>query len=403
MHDPVQRQWPSDRPRGGPYYTPLPSGVRKVSRVYYNSLMYRLQLLPLGLILALAVNVVSQTPNSTPLPPMKINGKEVKELKLTMPSLADELGTSEVEPRHGQFRMNLRFLRARYSRPENAGNTFDQYVWNYFPEATVIVKFAPTPMGAYSLTSAADRRARLATETRASMASLTHIKITAERDVSVGHELGKEYELTSSGSSLTMRVFVHNGIFYSIIVEAKKPEARPQIEKLLKSFEFVLLPKSAGSVENNVFRSVDANFTIDIPSMPLRTIDRSAFEARLKKIDAGRQFIWGFGRSSVTLFYTPPFTPAGDPESFALGDLEVGTRKGLVNAGVRIISEKPFKSGSITGTEFRYIASENVNFINRVFIVGTTGYQLMGSYAEPKDEAEVTRILESFKPIGKQD
>jgi hypothetical protein len=65
--------------------------------------------------------------------------------------------------------------------------------------------------------------------------------------------------------------------------------------------------------------------------------------------------------------------------------------------------KKPFKSGRIAGTEFRYTGNETVQFINRVFIVGKTGYQLMGSYADPKDEAEVTGILDSFRTFGKQD
>lgn len=330
---------------------------------------------------------------------MKIDGREV--IRLTMPNLADEVGTSEVEPRQGQFRINLRFLRARYSRPKIGNNTYDQYEWSYFSEANVVVQSVPTAINAYSMTSAADRRRQLAKEISESVALQPEIKVTAERDVAVGEELGKEYDLTINGKSVTQRVFVHNGIYYAIIVEAKKSDARPQIEKLLKSFEFVPLPKSAASVENKVFRSEDANFTIDIPSMPLRTIDKSTFEARLKKIDAGRQFVWGFDRNSVSLFYTPPFTAAGEPQPNVFSDIETGTRKGILNAGLRVGSEKPFKIGNITGTEFRYVANETVNFINRVFIVGDTGYQLMGSYADPKDEAEVTRILDSFKPIRK--
>ncbi|MEQ1607086.1 MAG: hypothetical protein ABL999_19650 [Pyrinomonadaceae bacterium] len=363
--------------------------------------MHFASLLPLGLIFGLVLNVASQVPNPTPPSPVKIDGREVKELRLTMPSLADEVRTSEVEPRQGQFRINLRFLRARYSRPKIGNNTYDQYEWDYFSEANVVVKSVPTAINAYSMTSAADRRGQLAKEIAESVALQPNIKITAERDVAVGDELGKEYDLTINGKSVTQRVFVHNGIYYAIIVEAKKSDARPQIEKLLKSFEFLPLPRSAASVEKNVFRSEDANFTIDIPSMPLRTIDKSTFEARLKKIDAGRQFIWVFGRNSVSVFYTPPFTPAGEPEPNKFSDMETGTRKGILNAGLRVGSEKPFKIGSVTGTEFRYVANETVNFINRVFIVGDTGYQLMGSYADPKDEAEVTRILDSFKPIRK--
>jgi hypothetical protein len=81
--------------------------------------------------------------------------------------------------------------------------------------------------------------------------------------------------------------------------------------------------------------------------------------------------------------------------------MESGTRKGLLNGGARIISEKPIKLGEYRGTEFRYIISNGVKYIGRIYLVGDFGYQIVGGYLEEKYEKEVLDVLNSFKPLKK--
>lgn len=153
------------------------------------------------------------------------------------------------------------------------------------------------------------------------------------------------------------------------------------------------------SVENGVFTSVNGKFTIAIPELPKRTLDHATEKAKAKRVDVGKQFVWLFEKTLYTLYYNPPFDFDGNPSPQVYADIENGTRKGILNSNATLISEKPIKLGEYRGTEFRYVISNGVRYINRIYLVGDMGYQVVGGYADEKEERAVIAVLDSFTPL----
>ncbi len=54
--------------------------------------------------------------------------------------------------------------------------------------------------------------------------------------------------------------------------------------------------------------------------------------------------------------------------------MENDTRKGIINNKATLISERPIKLGKHRATEFRYVIANGVRYINRIYLVGETGY-----------------------------
>jgi hypothetical protein len=154
---------------------------------------------------------------------------------------------------------------------------------------------------------------------------------------------------------------------------------------------------SGDSVQADVFESKNGGFSIAIPQMPSKTINRGTDKAKAKGIDTGKQFVWLFERTLYTAFYSPPIDNDGNPSPPAYADMESGTRKGVLRQNAKLISEEPIKLGEYRGTEFRYVSAEGVHYISRIYLVGDMGYQIVGGYADDKDEKKVLEVLDSFK------
>ncbi len=118
-------------------------------------------------------------------------------------------------------------------------------------------------------------------------------------------------------------------------------------------------------------------------------------------------FIWQFEKTTYTILYKKsldsdgnPLAPDGDPKSQSLRDLEafnVGMRRGILRRNEKLISEKSISFNNYPGTEFRYISSDAVKFIGRVYSISSIGYQIVGGYVNENDEKEVLEVLDSFK------
>jgi hypothetical protein len=142
------------------------------------------------------------------------------------------------------------------------------------------------------------------------------------------------------------------------------------------------------SVQNGIFISKGGGFSLAIAQIPSQTIEKGRGKA------AGRQFTWVFERTLYTAMYLPS---AGDPPTGSFEDMQHGTETAVLRDGGKIISEKPIKCGGYAGIEFRYVSAKGVHFINRSYIVGAFGYQIVGGYADEKDEKAVLDVLDSFK------
>jgi len=156
-------------------------------------------------------------------------------LTLRVPTLEEELTKSDGEPRKGLFKMNLRFIRAKYSRPTPLAH---QYLWQYFKEADVVVNFSETANGYFSPTSAEERKKKAVELLEATIREKQAEKL-AEKDISIGSELGKEYKLLLNGKITFARTFAHRNIWYLLLAQPKIDKAEALIERMFSSFEFL--------------------------------------------------------------------------------------------------------------------------------------------------------------------
>lgn len=159
----------------------------------------------------------------------------------------------------------------------------------------------------------------------------------------------------------------------------------------------LIIQTTGDFLESGTFTSTSGGFSIDIPHLPNQTIDPATEKAKAKAIDVGKQFVWLIGRTLYTIYYNPPFDNDGNPSPQVFADMETGSRKGILRKNAKLISEKPIRFGEYQGTEFRYLSVEGVHFIGRTFLVGDVGYQVVGGYADDKDEKKILDVLGSFR------
>jgi hypothetical protein len=159
----------------------------------------------------------------------------------------------------------------------------------------------------------------------------------------------------------------------------------------------VMLATTGVSVDKGVFVSKEGGFSISIPELPKQTIDKATIKAKARGADVGKQYVWLFERTLYTIYYNPPVDNDGNSYPQVFADMESGSRKGLLRANAKLITENPIKFGEYQGTEFRYVSGQGVHFVNRTFLVDDVGYQIVGGYADDKDEKTVLEVLDSFK------
>lgn len=185
----------------------------------------------IAVVIFFSLTVVAQKPSSSPVP---------KEVRLSIPALKDELSTSEVEPRLGKFRMNARFIRARFSTPTGPdGASVRMYVWDYYPEATVLLKFFQVPAGTFPKTEPELQRVMNNLLDGSVKTDLKSAELLSAKDIKVDGEIGREARVIYKGRPTTVRGWSRDDIWYLMLAISKKDDAQPVIEKLFSSFQFV--------------------------------------------------------------------------------------------------------------------------------------------------------------------
>ena len=232
------------------------------------------------------------------------------------------------------------------------------------------------------------------------------IKIS-ERDITVSGVPTKEIKYKHGEQEYLARdLFLGSRLFVFIACLHNVDNAESLVKHALDTFEAVKPPaseplaviESSGElVEDGIFRSINGGFSIAIPELPKQTLDKATVKAKAKGVDVGKQFIWLFERTLYTIYYNPPVDVDGNPYPPVYADMGMGSRKGILNGNATLISEKPIKLGKNRGTEFRYVISNGVRYVGRIYLVGDVGYQVVGGYADAKDEKKVLEVLDSFK------
>ena len=161
------------------------------------------------------------------------------------------------------------------------------------------------------------------------------------------------------------------------------------------------IPSKTEYIENGRFVSVSGRFSIAIPEMPVNIGDASSEKAKARGIDTGKSYQWVFPttRVSFRIFYMPPYDIDGNYAAPSYEDMETGTRKGIFNGKTKLTLEKPIKLGQSAGTEFQGIAPNGARMLTRIYMIGSTGYQILGTYADDAGKKEVFDAIDSFAPI----
>lgn len=170
-------------------------------------------------------------------------------------------------------------------------------------------------------------------------------------------------------------------------------------------------PPPAMNVKANKFESTGGNFSINISQAPSQTRDLGTETANKKGIDVGKIFIWQFPEKALyTVMYKNafdsdgnPLKPDGDSKSQNIRDFEsfkIGSRRGIANGNGKLLFEKSISFNSYPGTEFRYVSSDEVKFIGRIYLINSVGYQITGGYKNDEGEKEVLGVLDSFKLLA---
>src|SRR5215213_4204380 len=106
------------------------------------------------------------------------------------------------------------------------------------------------------------------------------------------------------------------------------------------------------------FESKAGNFSINIFLAPfqIRTLEPE------KGKEPGKQFFWQFQGNIYSVMYSP-FNKKDLARAFT--DMNSGSRKGIVNAGGKLISEKTISFGKYPASEFRGLLSNGYKYIGR--------------------------------------
>src|SRR5215213_6783333 len=106
------------------------------------------------------------------------------------------------------------------------------------------------------------------------------------------------------------------------------------------------------------FESKAGNFSINIFLAPFQT---RTLEPEKGK-EPGKQFFWQFQGNVYSVMYSP-FNKKDLARAFT--DMNSGSRKGIVNAGGKLISEKTISFGKYPASEFRGLLSNGYKYIGR--------------------------------------
>jgi len=176
------------------------------------------------------------TPTPSPKPDSESRGGGLRLTRIS--PLEQELVRSEIEPRSKWFEMNLRFLRAKYSKTARQKTIEHQYLWDYFPEAVITVKFVEYPAGFFAQTSADERKKKADELFDLTLLKATAVKVSG-KDIKVGDLLVKQVEFTLNGQKYIARTFADRDVWYVLYAQPRTGDAGPLIDKLFDSFKFV--------------------------------------------------------------------------------------------------------------------------------------------------------------------
>ncbi len=180
-------------------------------------------------------------------------------------------------------------------------------------------------------------------------------------------------------------------VFSFIFTNCSAAQEKPSPESPTKPTE----SSDKVNPETKRFESKAGNFSINILQSPFQTRDLDAEKGQ----EPGKQFFWQFEKTVYTVMFSA-FNK--DDLSKAFDEMNSGGRKGIANAGAKLISEKEISFGKYKGKELRSIMPNGVTYIYRNYLVNEMGYLLSAGFVDEKSEKEALEVLDSFKLLNEK-
>jgi len=151
--------------------------------------------------------------------------------------IRDVVEKGELEPRMKRFRMDIPFLKSKYSPPTPANPRLFQYQWN-FDDGIIVMSVNNLPPGTFSSLSLAARKQWLSDFLQKSLSSIGAEKIS-ERDLSTSAGVGREIKIKRTEDIVIARTFVVGDMYVSVSAAIAGNSTEPDVVKLFDSIEFL--------------------------------------------------------------------------------------------------------------------------------------------------------------------
>jgi hypothetical protein len=224
---------------------------------------------------------------------------------------------------------------------------------------------------------------------------LTEKKITLGSGT--GSAPGVEFQAESDKLHFTARMYVAAGVLYQTMVATPLSEKFADTARFLDSFELLPTnrpaPAPAPIADWKQYRYADDGFSASFPAAP--ALEKQTITTEAGPVELRTYVVENATGALITAVCDYGPTAAGkDPD-----DLLENAKKGAVsNIKGQLTSEKRIVLGSYHGVEFE-ADGESAHVSVRVYLVGTTLYQMIVASPGKAPSPETARFLDSFELI----
>jgi len=220
---------------------------------------------------------------------------------------------------------------------------------------------------------------------------LTEKKITLGS--APGSAPGLEFQAESDKLHFTARMYVAAGVLYQTMVATPLNERFADTTRFLDSFELLPSNRPAPVAEWKQYRYADDGFSASFPAAP--ALEKQTITTEAGPVELRTYVVENSTGALITAVCDyGPGAAGKDPD-----DLLENAKKGAVsNIKGQLTREKKIALGSYHGVEFE-ADGESAHVSVRVYLVGTTLYQMIVASPANAQSPETARFLDSFELI----
>jgi hypothetical protein len=225
--------------------------------------------------------------------------------------------------------------------------------------------------------------------------------IVAEKKIALGSKPGVEFQAESDKLHFTARMYMAGGVLYQTMVATPLNEKYADTARFLDSFELLppdgpgpaAGPDTAAAADRKQYRYGGDGFSAWFPSPPV--LQNQKINTEGGPVDLRTYVVENPPGALIAAVCDYGTAAAGKDPDVLLED----ARKGAVdNLKGHLASEKKIALGAYHGIEFE-ADSDTAHVSARVYLVGTTLYQMIVASPANARSADTARFLDSFQLI----